>query len=529
MESLDIVKLIEQNPLTRLNNDYQSKLVNRLKYTFTDTQQRLFLGSFYCYLNYDSKKDFVINLDDVWKWCGFGRKEEAKRLIVKHFVCDIDYKISLRRIAERNRVDTDYKSTNTYRHRSPPNGGDTQNVGLDEKNGKRGGQNKETIMMTVYTFKKFCMKARTKKADEIHDYYVKMEEMLQDMMKEESVELRNQLQVKDKEIETKDKEIETKDEEYKKLEKNHKKLKMKKNYHKFNTELPGIYAVHNLLEGVLAPIKIGKYGTGDIHGLDERISTYRTNAPSTVIDFVFSTNTTKEATELESAVLTWYEDIRVHELINKPVEDIKDVLLRLSRVLDINVSIISDEDIDLFNKQPLENYKKVVPKSKFQCPKCEKCLSNKNCLKSHLTTHNNVNVEEIMDNMFPKTIVKTDFQCPMCDNYYSNRRSFRCHLVTVHKNEDIDIDKIMVNIFPKKIKKTRFRCSVCLKYLSSRTSLRQHVGTVHKIKNIDKVVESSIIHETDFQCEYCKSYYADKYKLNRHINNVHFKERQKIK
>ena len=93
METLDIVALIEKNPLTCLNDKYQSELVNRIKNTFTDTQQHLFVASFYCYLNHDSKKDFVIDLADVWKWCGFGRIDPAKRLLVKHFVLDVDYKV----------------------------------------------------------------------------------------------------------------------------------------------------------------------------------------------------------------------------------------------------------------------------------------------------------------------------------------------------------------------------------------------------------------------------------------------------
>ena len=33
----------------------------------------------------------------------------------------------------------------------------------------KGGQNKETFLLNVETFKKFCLKAGTKKADEIHD------------------------------------------------------------------------------------------------------------------------------------------------------------------------------------------------------------------------------------------------------------------------------------------------------------------------------------------------------------------------
>ena len=40
------------------------------------------------------------------------------------------------------------------------------------KTDTRGGHNKETIMLNIETFKKFCLKAGTKKADEIHEYYI---------------------------------------------------------------------------------------------------------------------------------------------------------------------------------------------------------------------------------------------------------------------------------------------------------------------------------------------------------------------
>jgi phage anti-repressor protein len=50
------------------------------------------------------------------------------------------------------------------------------------------GMNKEQIMLTVNTFKKFCLKANTKKADEIHDYYIKLEELLHETVEEETNE-----------------------------------------------------------------------------------------------------------------------------------------------------------------------------------------------------------------------------------------------------------------------------------------------------------------------------------------------------
>jgi phage anti-repressor protein len=42
----------------------------------------------------------------------------------------------------------------------------------------KGGHNKETFMLNINTFKKYCLKAGTKKADEIHEYYIKLEETL---------------------------------------------------------------------------------------------------------------------------------------------------------------------------------------------------------------------------------------------------------------------------------------------------------------------------------------------------------------
>ena len=159
MNKLDIIALIENNPITKLNCTYQNKLLNKIKDTFTDTQQQLFIGSFYCYLNCD-KNEFVISLDNVWKWLDFNRINDAKRLLIKHFNENVDYKILL---------------PNTEPLRSTA-----------EQKLNKPGIPKEQILMTIKTFKKFCMKARTDKADEIHDYYIKLETLLHETLNEES-------------------------------------------------------------------------------------------------------------------------------------------------------------------------------------------------------------------------------------------------------------------------------------------------------------------------------------------------------
>ena len=82
--SIDIVNLIENNPITKLSGNYQTKLVEKVKNNFSNYEQQLFLSSFYCYLKYDSKNDFVIDLDNVWQWIGFNQKVKAKILLENH-------------------------------------------------------------------------------------------------------------------------------------------------------------------------------------------------------------------------------------------------------------------------------------------------------------------------------------------------------------------------------------------------------------------------------------------------------------
>jgi phage anti-repressor protein len=166
--NIDIVNLIESNPITKLNGNYQSKLIAKVKNSFTEYEQQMFIASFYCYLKYDYYNDFVIDLDTVWQWLGFGQKVNAKRVLEKNFIINKDYKLLLCQLAKQT-------------------------------NGTKGGHNKEIFMLNINTFKKFCLKSETKKADEIHDYFIKLESILQEILFEESEELKLQLvQLEDK-------------------------------------------------------------------------------------------------------------------------------------------------------------------------------------------------------------------------------------------------------------------------------------------------------------------------------------------
>jgi hypothetical protein len=95
-----------------------------VKNNFTNYEQQLFLSSFYCYLKYDSKNDFVIDLDNIWQWLGFSQKVNAKRVLEKNFIINEHYKLLPCQPAKQT----------------------TQ---------PKGGHNKEIFMLNIDTFKNF--------------------------------------------------------------------------------------------------------------------------------------------------------------------------------------------------------------------------------------------------------------------------------------------------------------------------------------------------------------------------------------
>ena len=97
---------------------------------------------------------------------GFSTKQKSLILLEKSFILDKDYKQLLNRQVKQTIF------------------------GL----GGRGGHNKETFMLTVKTFKLFCIKADTKRAKDIHEYFIKLEEIMHQIIQEESNELRLQLE-----------------------------------------------------------------------------------------------------------------------------------------------------------------------------------------------------------------------------------------------------------------------------------------------------------------------------------------------
>jgi len=225
IKPINIVKLIEENPNTKLSKPYQGKLINKLKDNFSTCEQQLFISSFYCYLNYKSD-DFVIDLDDIWNWLGFTRKDSAK----------------------------------------------------------------------------MCLKANTSKANEIHEYYLKLEETLHEVIDEESNELRLQLDKKNNIIEETSKKLEEKENIIEETKEELTKLTRKYVRHP-KQKIDGKNVVY--LMSPNESVKVGEYVIGKALNINNRQNNY--NDGSKIFDYTVMYYVSLESAKLmdivEAAVL----------------------------------------------------------------------------------------------------------------------------------------------------------------------------------------------------------------------------------
>ena len=198
MTSFNIVDLITNNPITKLTETHNNNLLNKVKNTFNESEQQLFIASFYSYLNYHKTDDYIVDLDNIWQWLGFNQKFNAIRILEKNFEVEKDYKKSLSLLGKQTNIEINNKQ-NFAPH-----------LGGAKKTGS-GGHNIQKYYLNVKTFKSLCLKAQTRKADEIHEYYIKLEELIQEVLEEEASEMKTKLLIKDNELNKKEELISQKD------------------------------------------------------------------------------------------------------------------------------------------------------------------------------------------------------------------------------------------------------------------------------------------------------------------------------
>ena len=182
---VDIKTLIQTSTIQIYD---KNKLIDKLKEHFSEEEQKLYVANLFLYLNYHPVNDFVVNLENVWKFIGFSNKANGKRLLKQHFTENKDYKKLLIRSDENKSL---LIRTDEQKIKDP-----------------RGGYNEETIMLNINTFKKLCLKANTNNADKIHDYYIKLEMIYNELTKEQLEEQQKLIEENEKLLLEKNKKLE---------------------------------------------------------------------------------------------------------------------------------------------------------------------------------------------------------------------------------------------------------------------------------------------------------------------------------
>jgi len=343
-ERLDIVNLINNSPLTKLSKGFHSTLLKKIQESFTNEDQQIFVASFYSYLKYNSKTDFVIDLDDVWKWCGFTRKDHCKRTLEKHFTRDVDYKSAL------------------------PNWGERKN---------EGGFNKEFILMNIETFKGLCMIAGTSKSKEIRQYYLKLEELMHETLNEETKELKMQLQIKNEELSEKETEINKKNIEIKKSNETNKHKILLREFSKISN-IVYIIKVKTFENGNYI-IKIGESRQGILGRYNEHKNKYE----ECVILDCFNVKRSKDFENLLHSKLNKYKYEKLENHKNEKELFLVGNELRYNHIINIINNEIKKYNDDQMHVNKLEL-------------EIEKLKLENECLKLKLVEQTQINEENII-------------------------------------------------------------------------------------------------------------------------------------
>ncbi len=288
-ERLDIVSLIDKNPLTRLTKTNNERLLGKLQSSFSTEQQRFYTASFYCFLNHNPYIDFVVDFDDTWHWLGFGRKDSAKAVLLRNFVEDVDYKI------------------------------------VHPRSSGKGGVTKEQIMLSVQTFKYFCMLARTEKAAQIRLYFVKLESIVHETVREQEEDLARQLTVMQDKLDVAQNHLSLKQTEFNMVKRNLETIKHKRNYHKFKKG--NCFYVLKDTWRVKTRFKVGK--TNDIN---VRLAEHRVEMPNLIVLVILFTNSNSIVETLTLG--TFDRSLNNSEYIENTTID--DVLVYLRKLVKLN-------------------------------------------------------------------------------------------------------------------------------------------------------------------------------------------------
>ena len=135
---------------------------------------------------------------------------------------------------------------------------------------------------------------------------------------------------------------------------------------------------------------------------------------------------------------------------------------------------------DIIKYSKVQKKRKKAQKNEFSCELCNKRLSSKYNLKTHIAS-----VHEKK-----KRVRKKPFQCDICCAYFCSKGVLNTHITSVHEG------------------KKPFKCSSCNFGSVSNVCLNRHISSVHEGKR-------------PFQCSICNKSFSEKGSLKKHISTVH--------
>ena len=160
----------------------ENSFIELLQREFTKDEEKLFIIHFICFNAYNDT-DFVVNLNSNFKWLGYTRIDDAKRILVKYFEENKDF------IIQYNDLKKDTKKS------EEPNQEDTKEISEEPSKPKkeRKLKNSETIFLTYDCFLLLCLKTKTDQADKILMYYIKLEKVLFQYLNDTEYRLNNKI------------------------------------------------------------------------------------------------------------------------------------------------------------------------------------------------------------------------------------------------------------------------------------------------------------------------------------------------
>jgi phage anti-repressor protein len=143
---------VQDNNIVELNSSQETldpRLLQKLQDNFTTEQQQLFVQSFVMYAHCKDKTIAIPKCHPKKLHIGFSTKQKAKELLTKNFDKNIHFTC-------------------------------IDGVINPQVKNPKGGRPTKTTLMTVETFKRLCMLENTDKTKAVRQYYITLEEVVQE-------------------------------------------------------------------------------------------------------------------------------------------------------------------------------------------------------------------------------------------------------------------------------------------------------------------------------------------------------------